>query len=133
MSHFLSLYILENSLLQDNLLTDTFSYSGNCLFTLGHFLCCLEAFYYFLIYSIPTAVSPPSTPSLPPSLSPRSTSLFSFRKKADLPEISTKHSLIIYIKTCHTSSCQGWTRQQTRRKRAPRVGERVRNTSHSHF
>jgi hypothetical protein len=69
----------------------------------------LSSFFFLLVYSlicyIPTAISPPSSPSpFLPSLLPIHSSSDSFQKRAGLPGLSNKHGISRRNKTRHLPS-----------------------------
>ena len=107
-----------------SLLLPSLSLSLSLSFFLSFFL-----IYSFLIWYIPTTVSPPSTPlsSLPSPLFFRATPHpFPRQKRATLPD-RTKQTKTNYNKIRQKPSCWEWTRQPNRRKRVSRAGKRIHN------
>lgn len=82
----------------------------------------------WLKFSFPQLLLVPC-PQLPSPLHPLPP--ISLQKRADIPEISTEHSIIKYNKR-HKPSYQGWKRQPSKRKMVPRAGKSQRQP-HSHF
>lgn len=82
------------------------------------------------ITSRPQFLLSPVLPVLPPPppISHRSTPPpFPFKQKCRPPRDISKHSTTSYSKTRRKPSQEGWMRQPSRRKRFPRIGERVRD------
>lgn len=89
------------------------------------------SFYSSFMHYIQTTVSSLSSltsPPPPPPISHRSTpSPFPSKQKCRPPRDISKHSTTSYSKTRRKPSQEGWMRQPSRRKRFPRIGERVRD------
>jgi hypothetical protein len=76
-----------------------------------------HSWYSSLTYSILTAVFPSSQPPLFPRPTPISL------------QITTKHSITVYNKPRHKSPYHSWMRQSYRKKRVPKAGKNVRDSS----